>query len=137
MSFTGRYRGVIGGLIRERRPFAVLAVLAALLPYVLSGAGLHGANGIRLADGTLVICTSEGFKRIADDRTGTGHDLNDCCKSGCIHAFSKVAIGPAPAAGPVRIALADGIAWARLSLDTRHDARTATPGIRAPPAVSA
>jgi hypothetical protein len=133
-----RLNGIIRALFRERQPFAVLAILAALLPYVLSGAGLHsGSGGIRLADGSFVICTSNGFQRIADP-AGTGeHDLNDCCKSGCIHAFSKIAIGPAPAAQPMRVALASDIVWAPFADPAHRISTGAAPSIRAPPAASA
>jgi hypothetical protein len=133
-----KFTGVIQGLIRERHPFAVLAILAALLPSVLIAAGLHGGAGrIRLADGTFVICTGHGFARIADP-AGTGeHDTNDCCKSGCIHVFSKIAIGPAPVAVPVRFAAVVAIAWPNAGETTRHDPLSTGFPIRAPPVASA
>jgi Protein of unknown function (DUF2946) len=132
-----RFRGVIQDLIRERQPFAVLAILAAMLPYILSGAGLTFAGGIRLDDGTLVICTSHGFERVADDKGSQTHDVDDCCKFGCVHVFSKVAIGPAPVVEPVRIALVGEIAWPPLAGRARHATAAAAPNIRAPPAASA
>ena len=130
-----RFTGIIRSLIKERRPFAVLAIMAALLPTVLTGAGLHGGTGgIRLADGSFVICTSEGFERIADP-TGTGeHDLNDCCKSGCVHAFSKIAIGPAPVRQPARFATVISVAWPGSAHASHRAPASASLNIRAPPA---
>ncbi len=132
-----KFTGIIRSLIRERRPFAVLAILAALLPSILSGAGLHGgAGGLRLADGSFVICTSNGFEPIADP-SGTGeHDLNDCCKSSCVHAFSKTAIGPAPVRQPARFAIAVLVAWPASAHTAHYAPASASLNIRAPPAAS-
>jgi hypothetical protein len=107
------------------------------LPAVLAGAGLHGGTGgIRLADGSFVICTSDGFQRIADP-SGTGeHDLNDCCKSGCVHAFSKIAIGPAPVHQPARFATVVSVAWPPSTAIAHAGPAGASANIRAPPAVS-
>ena len=130
-----RFQGVIRSLILERRPFAVLAILAALLPYVLSGTGLHGAPaGLRLTDGTLVICTADGFVRVGGDEGRARHDVNDCCKSGCIHAVSKTAIGPATVSQPVRFIAIHTVAWPPLGAGADASTADATPSIRAPPA---
>ena len=130
-----KIQGVIRSLILERRPFAVLAILAALLPYILSGTGLHGAPaGFRLTDGTLVICTADGFVRVADDAGGDRHDVNDCCKSGCIHAVSKTAIGPAGISQPARFVAVRTIAWPPLGDGADASATDVAPSIRAPPA---
>lgn len=132
-----RFTGIIRSLIRERQPFAVLAILAALLPSVLAGAGLHGGSGgIRLADGSFVICTSEGFEPIANP-SGTGeHDLNDCCKSGCVHSYSKTAIGPTPVRHPARFALAVAVSWPVSDFANHHARASASLNIRAPPGTS-
>ena len=132
-----RFTGIIRSLIRERQPFAVLAILAALLPSVLAGAGLHGGpGGIRLADGTFVICTNDGFQRVADPAGQGEHDLNDCCKSGCVHAFSKIAIGPAPVRQPVRFAAAVSVVWPGSARAGHRPPASTRLNIRAPPAAS-
>lgn len=127
-----RVNGIIRTLVRERHPFAVLAILAALLPTLLAGTGVFG--GVRLADGSLVICTNDGFVRVADKNQTGRHDPNDCCKSGCIHAFAKMAIGPAPVVQPVRFVLSTGISWPPAAVPVRDGGIAVAPGIRAPPA---
>jgi len=138
MRLVSRPGGAIQALIRERHPFAVLAILAACLPTLLIGAGLHGgASALRLVDGTFVICTASGFQPI-DEPAGTGeHDLNDCCKAGCVHSFSKVALGPAPAAVATPVEFAVDIDWLPGGPEARHGSDTPTAPIRAPPVASA
>ncbi|MEJ8574103.1 hypothetical protein [Microbaculum marinum] len=86
-----RSAGIIQTLIRERHPFAVLAILAFLMPGLLSAGGVAGAfSSFRLADGTTVICTGSGFARVADPAsapdTRPGHEKTNCCATGCVHA---------------------------------------------------
>jgi Protein of unknown function (DUF2946) len=131
-----RFDGILRSLFRERHPFAVLAVLATLLPSVLAPVGVFG-SGLRLADGTLVICTGDGFERIADaDRAGD-HEPGDCCKSGCIHAFGRAVVGPAPVAVPVRYLVATGVSWPIPARTVTTVLVRTSQSIRAPPVESA
>lgn len=144
---TGR-RGIIAALIRERHPFAALAILAmllpAMLPAVLAG-GLAGAGafggGLRLADGSLVICTGSGFERVAApdaDPDFPGHrDPADCCAPGCVGAIARTAIAPAPATVPARIAAVAAIAWPPSDGSSLAILSATARSIRAPPALSA
>lgn len=95
-------RGAMGSIFRERRPLAALAMLALLLPSVFALAGLHPPLGAtRLADGTVIICTDEGFARVAaDDPVTERHDL-PCCTVCAHHAPAVLAAaGPAADARP-------------------------------------
>ena len=95
--------GAIGSIIRERRPLAVLALLALMLPSLFALAGLHPpAGSTRLADGTVIICTDDGFVRVAaDDPATAGHDL-PCCMV-CAHHHAPAALaGAGPRVGAAR-----------------------------------
>jgi len=131
-----RPAGILQSLIRERHPFVVLALLAFLLPGVLAAAGLHVSVGsFRLADGTTVICTSDGFVRIADPDANAGHRQSDCCASGCVHAAGAGLETP-PAPGVVRAPFAPARVRP-LDAETARETVSAGPGaIRAPPARS-
>lgn len=127
-------RGAIGSIIRERRPLAVLAMLALMLPSLFALAGLHPpAGSTRLADGTVIICTDEGFQRVAaDDPATAGHDL-PCCMV-CAHHHAPVVLTDA---GPwVPAARASGGREGLLPTDQLAIAgsRHGPGGIRAPPA---
>lgn len=129
-------KGIIQSLIRERQPFAVLALLAFLLPGILAAAGLHASVGsFKLADGTTVICTDRGFVRVANPDARLGHAQSDCCETGCVHA-----VGAGLAGQPVTLAARAPFAIARvlgLDIESGHGASPAGPGaIRAPPARS-
>ncbi|TCT13378.1 hypothetical protein EDC22_101243 [Tepidamorphus gemmatus] len=96
-------RGAIDPIFRERRPLAMLAVLALMLPSLFALAGLHPPLATtRLADGTVIICTDEGFARVAaDDPATERHDL-PCCIV-CAHPQAPavlVGAGPAADLGP-------------------------------------
>lgn len=130
-------RGALDPLLRERRPLAALAMLALLLPMLLSAAGLHTPIATtRLADGTVVICTHDGFVRVAADDPAAQPDDLPCCTA-CTPAGPGFALtGAVPAADVPR-------AFARLPVPaapagTLEDASRERPGaIRAPPGLSA
>lgn len=126
--------GVIHSLIRERQPFVLLAIMALLLPAILSVAGLHAAVGsVRLADGTTIICTDSGFARIAYPDADVTHDQNSCCTTGCAHGSGT----GLPGLTPVKIAKsrAVGVPEIATEIDLTTGASPASPGaIRAPPA---
>lgn len=150
---TGR-RGIIAALLRERHPFAALAILAMLLPAILPAiptAGLAGAGafggGLRLADGSLVICTGSGFERVADAEPDTDPDAHPdfpehrdpaaCCAPGCVGAIARTAIAPVPATVPARIAAVAAIAWPPSDGSSLAILSATARSIRAPPALSA
>ncbi len=124
--------GVLQALIRERRPFAALAIMALLVPVLLTLAGLHAAIGAtRLADGTVVICTSDGFVRITDPASVPDRH-ETCCLNGCVHTGSSGLAGQTivPAGLPTLAALRPHA----VHDDHNVSASPALPGaIRAPP----
>ena len=124
--------GVIQPLIRERRPFAALAMAALLVPVLLTAAGLSAAIGAsRLADGTVVICTSDGFIRVTDPASYPDrHDT--CCLNGCVHAGSPGLAGQAIASAGLPTQAAQRM---NAACDNRDaSVSPALPGaIRAPP----
>jgi hypothetical protein len=132
--------GVIRPLIRERHPFAVLAILAFLIPGLLSAAGATSSfTSFRLADGTTVICTGNGFVRVAKSAAGPDadvrHDKSDCCASGCVHAGGKTL--PANAATPASVRLVFAVRLSPAAVTSEIASSPDAPGaIRAPPARS-
>jgi hypothetical protein len=132
--------GIIQILIRERHPFAVLAILAFLIPALFTAVGLTGTiTSFRLADGTTVICTGDGFVRISDPAavpdSGLQHDRTDCCGSGCVHAggMGLAALGAPLISQP--LVFGERLSPAAVASD--RPAAPHLPGtIRAPPARS-
>lgn len=126
--------GAIGSIIRERRPLAVLALLALMLPSLFALAGLHPPAGTtRLADGTVIICTDEGFQRVAaDDPATAGHDL-PCCMVCAHHHAPAVLADAGPRVGASREIGRRGGALPNDQLAIAGS-RHGPGGIRAPPA---
>lgn len=133
-----RPSGVIQALIRERHPFAVLAAFAILMPVLFSaaGAGTRLAS-FRLGDGTVVICTGDGFARISDPAAvpdgGLPHERADCCATGCVHS-GGMGIAPAGIASAGLPFVFAGHLRAPASRPVHAAAHAAPGAIRAPPA---
>ena len=87
--------GALKELRRERHPLVALAVVAFILPYLFLAGGLHvHADAFHLGDGTVVICTGEGFERVAsDDAPVLGEDGAACCGVFCPHAAPAAITG--------------------------------------------